>query len=59
MEKEIVDMEELTEKITNPVFIIYVNAAVIVSVILLYHFLPKYPGLKNIMMKHLFYKTKV
>jgi hypothetical protein len=44
MEKEIVDMKDLKEKITNPIFIVYVNASIAASVIMIYHFRPKLPG---------------
>lgn len=47
MEKEIEDMAELQDKILNPIFIVYVNAAIALSVILIYHFRPKLPGLQN------------
>ncbi|XP_021956766.1 magnesium transporter NIPA2 [Folsomia candida] len=43
MEKEIEDMAELQDKILNPIFIVYVNAAIALSVILIYHFRPKLP----------------
>ncbi|ODN00835.1 Magnesium transporter NIPA2 [Orchesella cincta] len=43
MEKDIASMYDLQIKLTNLVFVFYVLITIVVSIILIYHFLPKLP----------------
>lgn len=44
MEKEIESMDDLEDKLTNFVFVIYVVLTIVLSLILIYHYRPKLPG---------------
>lgn len=52
MEKDIDSMEDLQSHLKNFVFVIYVIATVVLSVIFIYHFRPKLPGTQNKLCTH-------